>query len=69
MSNTKKMQLGVQVARLVVRGLVGEARALAGSRTSWSVSEARALIGACRFAQTKLGAPASVNFSSFCGAS
>lgn len=45
--------LGVQVARLILAGDVGGARALAGNRRSWSVPETRALVGAIRVANSK----------------
>jgi hypothetical protein len=40
--------LGIAVARLVYRGLVTEARALAGGRDTWTASECRAILGAGR---------------------
>lgn len=49
--------LGTQVARLLVAGLVGEARALARRRLSWRVAELRAIVGACRYARDHYGAP------------
>lgn len=44
---------GITIARLIVRGLVGEARALACR--SYSVPESRAIAGACRHANRTFG--------------
>ena len=40
--------LGTRVARLAVSGDVTAAYRLRGSRTSWSVAEARGIRGACK---------------------
>jgi hypothetical protein len=56
MNNIPCKSLGIAVARLVYRGLVSEARVLAGTRNTWTVPEARAIIGAGRSLQTRFGA-------------
>lgn len=60
MKATRVTKLGVQIARNIVRGDVSTARALfnrAPRPVSWSVPEARAIAGACRYANNKWGAP------------
>ena len=56
--NMKFPLLGIRVARYIVKGDVQAARLeyLLNNRKSWSVPEARAIIGACKFAQKKLNA-------------
>lgn len=63
--NTPTKSLGILVARLIVRGDVDRARREAAGRLGWSVVEARAIIGACRFVNTRHGAH--VSFTQFCG--
>ena len=50
--------LGTLIARLIVRGMVHEARRALGAarRPAWRVCELRAIIGACRFANLRYGA-------------
>jgi hypothetical protein len=48
-----KTLLGVQVARLMIRGLVHEARVLAGMRNTWTPIEARAILGVGREMQRR----------------
>lgn len=48
MSKTRPKYLGTAVARLVYRGDIHDARIVAGSRTTWSPAEARAILGAGR---------------------
>jgi len=52
----KAGKVGIQVARLIMSGQVGEARAISsmhvGSpKRSWTVAEARAISGACKYAR------------------
>lgn len=48
-----KRLLGITVARAIVSGDVDRARREAGGRRSWTVPEARAIVGACRAARAR----------------
>ena len=48
-------KLGVVVARTILTGDITLARREAAGRCSWSVSEARAITGACREANRRWG--------------
>lgn len=45
---TNTVRIGIQVARLMNRGLVHEARLLARGRNCWQVVEVRAILGVGR---------------------
>lgn len=47
--------LGVLVAREILKGDFSSARSMAGGRSSWTVTEARALLGACKEAGRRWG--------------
>lgn len=49
-------KLGAQIAQTILSGDVHLARQLAVGRRTWSVSEARAIAGACRVARERWGA-------------
>lgn len=56
----KKYLPGIAIARAVVRGDYQEAyirRSLLGNNYAYRVCEARAILGASRYAQKKYGAP------------
>ncbi len=68
----KAKSLGIVVARLIVAGDVQRARVEAqgslwniGGSISWTVPEARAIAGACRYAATRYNAP--VTLAQFMG--
>jgi hypothetical protein len=63
----KGTPLGVQVAKLILAGDVQAARHLAGTRRSWTVPEANAMIAAIRVANKRYGA--SISFDEFMGGS
>mgnify|MGYP000846846927 FL=1 len=57
-NTTNAKALGIIIARAIVSGDVDLARKYAATnRIGWSVAEARAIGGACRYAQTTWGAP------------
>lgn len=63
---SKRTLLGVYIARRLVRGDAHAARVLfltAPKPVSWTVAEARAIAGACRYAREQWGAP--VSFDQF----
>lgn len=55
---------GILVARTILTGDVSLARRLAAGRASWSVSEARAIAGACREANRRWAC--GLVFTQFC---
>lgn len=55
--NAPCKSLGIAVARLIVRGDIHAARVLAAMRNTWTPVEARAILGAGRFAARRYGAP------------
>lgn len=57
MGMSTKSPLGVQVAKAILSGDVSLARALACGVHSWSVTEGRAICGACRVARDRNGWP------------
>lgn len=57
--------LGFRVANAISRGDVDRAHELASGRRSWAVSEARAIIHACRLACERYTG-CSVSFLDFC---
>ncbi len=59
-------QLGTIVARAILSGDVSRAHAEAGGRTTWTVTEARAISGACRIARERF-AGCAVSLADFMG--
>lgn len=55
--------LGIAVARLIYRGLITEARVLAGTRNTWTPVECRAIIGAGRSLHTRFGVKEGVSIA------
>ena len=68
MNNQITRRLGIVVARAIIAGDLDRARREAAGRRSWGVSEARAIVGACRVARERF-AGCSVTFSEFLGES
>ena len=55
--NAPCKSLGIVIARLIVRGDIHAARVLAATRDTWTPIEARAILGAGRYAMKHYGAP------------
>lgn len=68
MSRSKPAYIGIAIARAIVAGDVDNARRLYSdaSRNSWRVCEARAIIGACRYARSAYTG-CDVSFDQFLG--
>jgi hypothetical protein len=52
-----QVKLGIQIAKAIVQGDYQRAYVLKGQRNTWEVCEARAIIGASKYAQKKFNAP------------
>jgi hypothetical protein len=52
----KKRPIGVEIARLVMKGDVQAAHLLRGTKNTWSIPEARAIVGASKAASKRYGA-------------
>lgn len=53
---SKKRPIGVEIARLIMKGDVQAAHLLRGKKATWTVPEARAIAGASKAASKRYGA-------------